>query len=207
MTRPMKDRVGITMATLRKAEARLRRSDPIMAGLIERHGPCTLFERKYEPFHTLCTSIISQQLSGKAADTIEQRVAQLVPSPFRAWDIVRVPVASLRTAGLSSRKAAFLHQLAERVMDGRLSFERLARADDEAVITALVEVPGIGRWTAEMFLIFALKRPDILALKDGGLQRAVRLLYGDSFDLALAGRRWRPYSSVASWYLWRHLDS
>jgi len=198
---------SLTPALLREAEVHLRQSDPIMADLIGKHGPCPLSERPFLPFHTLAASIISQQLSAKAADTIERRVAQLVPSPFLPADMLRVSAEQLRAAGLSSRKVAYIHELAGRVIDGRLSFEALAGADDESVITALVELPGIGRWTAEMFLIFGLKRPDVLALDDVGLQRAVRLLYGDDYALAHVSPAWRPFSTVASWYLWRHIDS
>jgi DNA-3-methyladenine glycosylase II len=198
---------GLTPAMLVAVEAHLRESDPVIAGLIDQHGACLLVNQPYQPFHTLATSIISQQLSAKAAVTIERRVAQLVPAPFQPAAMVAAPVEQLRAAGLSSRKAVYLHELARRVIDGRLSFDVLADASDDAVIDALVELPGIGRWTAEMFLIFGLKRLDVLALDDAGLQRAVRLLYGDALDLARAGTAWRPYRSVASWYLWRHLDT
>lgn len=203
----MKTQGSLTPALMREAEVHLCQSDPIMADLIEQHGPCSLPERPFEPFHTLTTSIISQQLSAKAADTIERRVAQLVPSPFLPVDMLRVSTEQLRAVGLSLRKAAYIHELAGRVIDGRLSFEALASTDDESVIAALVEIPGIGRWTAEMFLIFGLKRPNVLALDDVGLQRAVRLLYGDCCALAHLSPAWRPFSTVASWYLWRHLDS
>lgn len=203
----MKAPVILTPALLRKGYVHLRRSDPIMADLIGKHGPCTLAHRPFQPFHTLAASIISQQLSAKAADTIERRIAQLAPSPFQPKDLLRVPASRLRQAGLSSRKAAYIRELAERVTDGRLSFESLAAADSDAVVTALIELPGIGQWTAEMFLIFGLKRPDVLSLADAALQRAVRLLYGHSRQLHLVGRPWQPYSSIASWYLWRHLDT
>ena len=203
----MKLRGSLTPILMRVAESHLRNADHVMAGLIDRHGLCALVERPYQPFHTLAASIISQQLSAKAADTIERRVAQLTPSPFQPEHMVGVPLEQLREAGLSSRKAGYIRELAERVIDGRLSFDALTHADNEVVIAALVELPGVGRWTAEMFLIFGLKRPDVLALDDAGLQRAVRLLYGDAQNLNTAGESWRPYSSVASWYLWRHLDA
>jgi DNA-3-methyladenine glycosylase II len=171
-----------------------------MAGLIDRHGDCLLVNYPYQPFHTLTASIISQQLSAKAADTIERRVALLAPAPFLPADIFNVPAEQLRAAGLSSRKVAYIHELASRVIDGSLSFDALTDADDEVVISSLVDLPGIGRWTAEMFLIFCLKRMDILALDDAGL-------HGDGADLASVGSVWQPYCSVASWYLWRHLDT
>ncbi len=196
----------MTPALLREAEAHLRRRDTVMAGLIERHGPCPLAERPFEPFHTLATSIISQQLSAKAAQTIQNRVAQLAPAPFQPADLLRVPAAQLRAAGLSTRKAASFHELAQRIADQRLSFDALAGADNETAIATLIDLPGVGRWTAEMFLIFGLKRPDVLALGDAGLQRATRLLYGEERTLADVAPPWRPYASVASWYLWQHID-
>jgi len=203
----MKSAGTLTPALLRKAYAHLRQSDPIMAGLIRRHGPCSLAQRPFEPFHTMTVSIIGQQLSAKAADTIERRIALLVSAPFQPKDVLRVPASRLRKAGLSSRKAAYIRELAKRVIDGRLSFEALATADDDTVIATLIELPGVGQWTAEMFLIFGLKRPDVLSSADAGLQRAVRLLYGHTKQPHRAGRQWKPYSSIASWYLWRHLDS
>jgi DNA-3-methyladenine glycosylase II len=154
-------------------------------------------------------SIISQQLSAKAANTIERRVSQIIPAPFSPDEILTVPIESLRGAGLSTRKARFIRQLAEHVTTGRLNFDELADYPDESVIVALMELPGIGRWTAEMFLIFGLKRPDVLALGDAGLRRAAKVLYQDSDENGLLERvsgAWRPYRSVASWYLWKHLD-
>ena len=202
----MKTQGSLTPALLREAEVHLRQAGPIMADLIEQHGPCSLAERPFEPFHTLASSIISQQLSAKAADTIERRVGQLVPSPFLPADMLRVSAEQLRAAGLSSRKVGYIHELAGRIINGRLSFKALASADDESVIAALVELPGIGQWTAEMFLIFGLRRPDVLSLADAGLQRAARLLFGDDTKLENVGKPWRPFCSVASWYLWRTLD-
>ena len=107
---------------------------------------------------------------------------------------------------VSAAKSRYIVELAQRVTDGRLDFDALLSQTDDAVIDALTELPGIGRWTAEMFLIFSLKRPDVLALGDAGLQRAARDLYGEDADLESIGQSWRPYRSVASWYLWRHLD-
>ncbi|MHB8726427.1 MAG: DNA-3-methyladenine glycosylase family protein [Casimicrobiaceae bacterium] len=178
-----------------------------MADLIQSHGPCGLAQRTFEPFHTIVGSIISQQLSVNASDTIKRRIAQLVPLPFQPKDLLRLHPKQLRDAGLSSRKVTYIRELAERVIDGQLSFEELAGADNAAVIGALTELRGVGQWTAEMFLIFGLQRADVLALADAGLQRAVRLLYGDTKQLHLVGQCWQPYSSIASWYLWRHLDN
>lgn len=191
---------------MRAAEKHLSQSCEVMARLVTVHGPCPIADSEFLPFQTLVTSIISQQLSAKAADTIEHRVLAIVSS-FTPASFLAVPFDVLRGAGLSSAKARYIIELAQRVNDGRLDFDALLRQANDDVIDALVEVPGIGRWTAEMFLIFGLRRPDVLALGDAGLQRAARLLYGEDADLESVGQLWRPYCSVASWYLWRHLDA
>jgi DNA-3-methyladenine glycosylase II len=179
-----------------------------MKRLIAEHGPCPLAKREYHPFHALVTSIISQQLSSKAADTIESRIPETVSVPFDPTELLSISIESLRTAGLSRPKARYIHELAQRVTDGRLSFSILESAQDDDVIAALMKLTGIGRWTAEMFLIFGLKRLDVLSLGDAGLQRAARALYesrGNGELLASVATAWRPYRSIASWYLWRHL--
>ena len=188
------------------AERHLRQSCRVMARLIVEHGSCPLADREFRPFQTLANSIISQQLSAKAADTIERRVQAIVPGLTPAGFLAVQPEA-LRTAGLSSAKARYIVELAQRVSDGRLNLEAMQEAPNADVIAALVELPGIGKWTAEMFLIFGLRRPDVLSLGDVGLQRAVRLLFGDDAKLEHVGQSWRPFCSVASWYLWRHLDA
>lgn len=196
----------LSAKVVREAEDRLSLSGDIMARLIVAHGTCQLATRKLHPFPTLVTSIMSQQLSAKAAATIKQRVSKLVPV-FSPSSFLAVPVDALFKAGLSRAKAKYIVELATRVIDGRLEFTTLRRQSDETVITALTELPGIGRWTAEMFLIFGLKRPDVLALGDAGLGRAVRLLYGGTAKLESVAQAWQPYRSVASWYLWAHLDA
>lgn len=195
----------LTPTVVIEAEAYLSQSCRVMAGLIHTHGPCRLADRDFRPFQTLANSIISQQLSAKAADTIERRVQAIVPG-FTPAGFLAVPTEALRAAGLSSAKARYILELAQRVSDGRLNLEAMQEAPDADVIAALVELPGIGQWTAEMFLIFGLSRPDVLSLGDAGLQRAVRLLFGDEAKLEHMGQSWRPFCSVASWYLWRHLD-
>jgi DNA-3-methyladenine glycosylase II len=192
--------------TVLDAEQRLRQSCRVMAQLIAQHGPCPLADREFRPFQTLANSIISQQLSAKAAATIERRVLAVVPG-FTPAGFLAVSSEALRAAGLSSAKARYIIELAQRVSDGRLDLEAMQQAPDAEVITALVELPGIGQWTAEMFLIFGLRRPDVLSLGDAGLQRATRLLFGDDAKLERVGQLWRPFCSIASWYLWRHLDS
>lgn len=195
----------LSTQTLRAAEQHLSGSCEVIARLIAKHGPCSIAAREFMPFQALVTSIISQQLSAKAADTIKRRVMVTAPNLTPAEFLV-VSADVLRGAGLSFAKAKYIIELAQRVHDGRLDFNFLQCQSDENVIETLVELPGIGRWTAEMFLIFGLRRLDVLAKGDVGLQRATRLLYGEGANLENVGNRWRPYASVASWYLWRHLD-
>ncbi|MGE5220381.1 MAG: DNA-3-methyladenine glycosylase family protein [Chloroflexota bacterium] len=196
---------------IRKAERHLARRDPIMKRLIAIHGCCPIAEREFEPFHMLANSIISQQLSSKAAATIKQRVGLLVGVPFQAAKVLALSSTQLRGAGLSQAKVGYIRELAAQVSDGRLEFSGIITLEDKAVIDKLTVIPGIGRWTAEMFLLFGLKRLDVLALGDAGLQRAVRLLYGKKRKsqtlLPRVAERWRPYRSIASWYLWRSLEA
>ena len=200
----------LSPALLRKAETHLSQSDLVMAKLIRTHGLCTLNRRSFDLFHTLVVSIISQQLSAKASDTIERRIAECVPYPFNAEEMVCVSPERLREAGLSSRKVAYIQGLAERVNSRSLTYETLSGKDNDEVMADLMEIPGIGRWTSEMFLIFGLKRLDVLALGDAGLQRAAKMLYPKASSngnaLEKVSERWKPYRSVASWYLWRHID-
>jgi DNA-3-methyladenine glycosylase II len=196
---------------IRKAERQLAKTDPVMERLIARHGRCPLAEREFQPFHMLANSIISQQLSTKAAATIKIRVGALVGVPFQSRKVLSTAPEKLRDAGLSGAKTRYIRELAAYVSDGRIDFESMVSLDDEAVIEKLVIVPGIGRWTAEMFLLFGLKRLDVLALGDAGLQRAARNLYGTKRKsaklLPRVAEAWRPYRSIASWYLWRSLEA
>lgn len=198
-------------AAIRRAERHLAKADPIMKQLIARHGHCPIAEREFQPFHMLANSIISQQLSTKAAATIKVRVGALVGVPFQTGKVLAATPEKLRGAGLSAAKTRYIRELAAHVSDGRLDFDQIVSLDDEAVIEKLVIVPGIGRWTAEMFLLFGLKRLDVLALGDAGLQRAARNLYGKKRKSATllprVGENWRPYRSIASWYLWRSLET
>ena len=204
------DKIGSAQA-IRKAECHLAKADPVMNRLIAKHGHCPIAEREFEPFHMLANSIISQQLSTRAAATIKQRVGILVGVPFQIGKVLAIAPAELRGAGLSGAKTRYIGELAAPVSDGRLDFEEILSLNDEAVIEKLVIVPGIGRWTAEMFLLFGLKRLDVLAIGDAGLQRAARNLYskkrGSATLLPRVAESWRPYRSIASWYLWRSLES
>lgn len=199
---------------IRNAERHLSARDPVLARLIERHGPCPLASRKRDPFHVLTVSIINQQLSTKAAETIQNRVAQAVGADgrFRPAHFLAAAPSLLRACGLSTAKARWLSSLAQAVERGELSFRRLARMDDDAALQALDALPGVGPWTAEMVLIFALNRLDVFSLGDAGLRRAVDRLYGNGRRLsdrrtAAIARAWSPYRSVASWYLWRLSDA
>jgi DNA-3-methyladenine glycosylase II len=196
---------------IRKAERHLAKADPVIKRLIAKHGHCPIAEREFEPFHLLANSIISQQLSTRAAATIKQRVGVLVGVPFQIGKVLSTAPAELRGAGLSGAKTRYIGELAAHVSDGRLDFEEIVSLNDEAAIEKLAIVPGIGRWTAEMFLLFGLKRLDVLAIGDAGLQRAARNLYGKQRSsaklLPRVAESWRPYRSIASWYLWRSLET
>ena len=198
---------------LRTAEQHLADCDPVMRTLIDRFGPCGLAARRREPFQVLCASIISQQISSRAADTIQARVIAAFGERGRisAARLASAEMDALRACGLSQSKAKWLQFLGAQTASGALDFATLKRMDDEAAIEVLDALPGIGRWTAEMFLIFALHRLDLFAMDDVGLRRGINQLYGkgrvlsDRRTLSIT-RPWAPYRSVASWYLWRHAD-
>ena len=195
------------------AEKHLAATDPKMARLIKAHGPCTLVAKKTDPFHVLCMSIISQQLSGKAADTIASRVKLKAGAKknFKPEHLLKLSQEELRACGLSNAKAKWLKALAAAVDSGTFSFAALRRMEHTAAVQALDDLPGVGQWTAEMFVMFALHHPDMFSLGDAGLRRAVNQLYGsgralsDKRTLAIA-QPWAPYRTVACWYLWRHAD-
>ena len=181
---------------------------PVMAALVARYGRCPLPDMIYTPFETLAASIIGQQLSVKAAATIEKRVRAIIGGALTPEGILTAEPEALRACGLSNAKVKYIRALADRVAAGTMDFDAMvAEPDNEVVIKALVGSPGIGRWTAEMFLIFGLRRLDVLSLGDVGLQRAVRQHFGEDETLATLGLRWQPYRSIASWYLWQSLDA
>jgi DNA-3-methyladenine glycosylase II len=194
-----------------RAIRHLRSADPVMRELMKQAGPFTLKPRRNR-FHTLVGSIISQQISGKAADSIHARLKQcLAPDKISAESLLRLNAQELRKAGVSPQKATYLLDLAARVANGSLKLERLNRLTDEEVIEALIQVKGIGVWTAQMFLIFSLGRLDVFPHDDLGVRVALRNLYelDDLPDKHVSHRiatPWRPYASVATWYCWRSLD-
>ena len=190
------------------------KSDATLRDVIKRIGPCELHAvAPKDPFETLCKSIASQQLSIKAAATIFRRFEDLFP-PDRKPTPERVMTLGddeIRACGFSRPKVSFIKDLAGRVLDGRLDLKRLKKHPDDEVMRQLVAVKGIGRWTAEIFLMFRLGRPDILPADDLGLMNAVHRAYRlrkrpDAKKLRAIGEAWRPYRSVASWYLWQSLS-
>jgi DNA-3-methyladenine glycosylase II len=192
------------------ATLHLRTVDPVMAKIIERVGPCELANRQ-PTFETLARSITFQQLSGKAAGTIFGRLRKAVGRRFTASAFLKLTAEELRACGLSRQKIASLTDLAERVARREIKFRSLDTLDDDAIITLLSEVRGVGVWTAQMFLIFALRRPNVMPLGDLGVRNAVRKAHGLSelptaAELGKIAERWHPYCSIAAWYLWRSLD-
>ncbi len=182
-----------------------------MAELIRAHGPCSIAQKQRDPFAVLAASIIGQQLSSKAADTIQKRVEVLIGGSLNPSALLSQTQESLRACGLSNAKARWLITLAEATATGVLDFDALNHMDDDSAIEGLDALPGVGRWTAEMFLIFALHRLDVFAMGDVGLRNAINRLYGKGRKLSDARtlkitKTWAPYRSVASWYLWRSIE-
>lgn len=204
----------LTPETCLAATRLLARRDPALAAVIRVHGPCALGTRaRRDSFQALVRSIVFQQLSTGAATTIYTRVvatmgARACPPPA-TW--LSTPEADLRAAGLSTQKLKYILDLCRHVTDGTLDTRHLHRLDDEAVIATLTQVKGIGRWTAEMFLMFHLQRPDVLPLGDLGVVTGFAKVYGNGTRLppeqmTAHAERWRPYRSIGSWYMWRALE-
>jgi DNA-3-methyladenine glycosylase II len=185
-------------------------TDPVMARLVARHGCCPVKPSSKSMFHNLSSAIIAQQLSVKAAETIQSRVMQVTSKPLVPGKFLSVDIETLRSAGLSKSKATYIRNLAM-AMEGGLSKSALLRMADHEAIAALTTVKGIGQWTAEMYLIFGLGRLDVVSLGDAGLQRAARELYNDGKDadglLARISENWKPCRSIACWYLWQSLGN
>ena len=188
----------------------LKLADPILREIIDRVGEYRL-EYRDPSFETLVKSIVYQQLSGRVAAVIFSRLVRAAGGKLTPASILKLRPARMRSAGLSAQKTAYIRDLARHTRDGRVVFEDLQQLSDEAVIEALTTVKGIGVWTAHMFLIFALRRPDVLPTGDLGIRSAIRKAYGLSelpkpAEIENFARPWRPYCSVASWYLWRSLE-
>lgn len=214
---------------MRKALNHLKKSDPVMRAIIERIGPCRM---RFGPpeFHSLAEAIVYQQLNGKAAETIFKRFAALAGEPLTPEGILKLSDEQMRGAGLSKQKSAYLKDLAAKTASGLLDFERLPELPDAEVVEHLTQVKGIGVWTAQMFLMFTLKRENVLPTGDYGVRMA---MYKHYLDVQRAqtgknapagkGKRkitlptpeqmekiaklWAPYRSVACWYLWKSLDT
>ncbi len=192
-----------------RASRQLGAADPVLGTLIIRYRGLTLASRG-DAFQTLARSIIGQQISVKAAQSVWDRFAAAV-GDMQPQRVLRLSEIQLRGCGLSGQKVKYLRDLSERFAGGTLDVARWHDMDDETLIADLTQVKGIGRWTAEMFLIFYLMRPDVFPLGDLGLQRALRLHYNKGRPLserriAALSRLWTPWRSVATWYLWRSLD-
>lgn len=190
-----------------RAQQHLCDRDPVLATVIERIGPLRpLKPHPHGAFAKLCQSIIGQQLSVKAAATIRGRLEERLGS-WTADKVSAIDAAELRACGCSTAKVTALQSLAAGVLDGSHDLEGLRQLDDEAAITELSRMRGIGRWTAEMFLIFELRRPDVFSLGDAGLRRAIRVLYDAEADPGVTAAAWAPYRSTACRYLWASLDN
>jgi len=203
----------MTAADYTRARRLLSRRDPIMGALIRQHGACGLADAQHtEPFTALTHAIISQQLSSKAAATIARRFDALFGGRPTPVAVAAASDEALRGVGLSGQKVRYMRDLCARVADGSLPLDRIESLGDADVIDALTAVKGIGRWTAEMFLMFRLHRPDVLPVGDLGIVKAVQKAYRlrkvpDAARLVKIGEPWRPYRSVACWYLWASLDN
>jgi DNA-3-methyladenine glycosylase II len=196
---------------MKEAIQHFRRNDPVLSEIIDRVGDYGIQFRDPD-FETLVKSIVYQQLSGRVASVIFARLAKAVGCRLTPANILKLRPARMRTLGLSRQKTAYIRDLARHTRDGRVVFEELAALDDGVVIERLTQVKGIGVWTVHMFLIFALKRTDVLPTGDLGIRNAMRKAYGMAepptpAEMEVLAQRWRPYCTVASWYLWRSLET
>ena len=195
---------------MKKAINHLKKSDKTLAAIITRVGSYKITYR--EPtFEALARAIVFQQLNGKAARTIYERFEQAAGGKVTPEAIQNLSVGEMRRAGLSKQKIGYIRDLAEHALSGKVDFTNLHRMNDEEVIAALTDIKGIGEWTAHMFLIFALRRPNVLATGDLGVRTAVQRAYKKRKlptpqQMQKIAESWRPYCSVACWYLWRSLE-
>jgi len=196
---------------MKKAIVHLKKSDAVLAAIIERSGAYKIGYS--EPgFHTLVRSIVSQQLNGRAADTIFGRLqAAAKTDPLTPESILKLRPARMRSLGLSGQKMTYIRELARMTRSGEVNFEQCTALDDTAVVEHLTRVKGVGVWTVHMFLMFALRRHDVLPTGDYGIRMAMKKAYGleempKPAEMEKIAAPWRPYSSVACWYLWRSLE-
>ncbi|MBW4646362.1 MAG: DNA-3-methyladenine glycosylase [Goleter apudmare HA4340-LM2] len=197
------------------AIATLKQNDILLASVIQQIGTCKLdqVQQTGDLFYSLSRSILYQQLSTKAATAIHQRFLQLYADQplLTPAAILNTSDEILRGVGISRPKVVYLKDLAQKILDGLPTLTELEKMDDEAIIKALTQVKGIGRWTVQMLLIFRLHRPDVLPVDDLGIRSGIRRIYSlpelpDKKTVELLGKNWRPYCTIASWYLWRSLE-
>ena len=213
---------------MRKAILHLKKSDPVIRAIIERIGPCRM-EFGDPTFHSLAEAIVYQQLNGKAAETIFKRFTAIAGDPLTPEGILKLTPQQMRSVGLSGQKTSYLIDMSERAHRGQLDFSRIDQMSDDQVIEHLTQVKGVGVWTAHMFLMFTLRRPDILPTGDFGIRMAMYKHYLDKAwkngsgkpqkkarkkkiilpnpeQMEKIAKAWAPYRSIACWYLWRSLD-
>jgi DNA-3-methyladenine glycosylase II len=204
---------SVTPEDYARARRLLLRRDPVLAALIRKHGVCGLASaQRADHFSALVRAITGQQLSTKAASTIYARLAALMPGGVTPAALSALTDQQLRGVGMSRQKITYFRDLCDKALSGVVPLDALDTMTDDEVIAALTEVKGIGRWTAEMFLMFRLHRPDVLPVDDLGIVNAVKNVYGlrkrpNADRIRKIGEAWRPCRSVASWYLWRSLDN
>jgi len=203
----------MTRDDFERARRALARRDPILAPVIRKHRTRSLLDTPYmDPFPALVRTIMGQQISTKAAATIHGRLVALMPRGVTPKALLALTDEQLRTAGLSRQKAAYVRDLAVKVTSGEFQTHSLHEMSDEEVIEAIVKVKGLGRWSAEMYLMFRLHRPDVLPVDDLGIVNAIQRLYGlrkrpKADRIRKIAEPWRPYRTVACWYLWRSLEN
>jgi DNA-3-methyladenine glycosylase II len=195
---------------MKEAIQHLKQSDPVLSSIIDRVGDYGI-EFRDPNFETLVKSIVYQQLSGRVASVIFGRVVKAAGGKLTPESILKLRPGRMRALGLSGQKTAYIRDLARHTRDGKVDFAELLALSDEEVIERLTEVKGVGVWTAHMFLIFALRRTDVLPWGDLGIRAAIRKAYGlaelpEAGEMEALAARWRPYCTVASWYLWRSLE-
>ena len=196
-----------------KARRLLLRRDPVLAALIRKHGECGLARaQRAEHFSALVRAITGQQLSTKAASTIFARLVSLMPGGVTPIALSALTDDQMRSVGMSRQKISYFRDLCDKALSGAVPLDALESLSDDDVIAALTKVKGIGRWSAEMFLMFRLHRPDVLPVDDLGIVNAVKNVYRlrkrpTADRIRKIGEAWKPYRSVASWYLWRSLDN
>ena len=205
---------------IKSARLHLRKRDPKLASIIKAVGPFTTKARR-DRFGTLVRSIVSQQIATGAANAIKGRLETAIAEnrkttpkrgqPYCAETLLSFSTEELRGIGLSRQKASYIQSLSQHVLDGDVDLSNINKLDDEAIIESLIQVKGIGRWTAQMFLIFSLARLDVLPVDDLGVKPAVKNVYGleelpNKKEMEAIAEPWRPYASIASWYMWRSLE-